>query len=562
MDDVIFIIRKSRIKLTGLFFCFLLAAITSFFSLLPEQFVSLILNSLSNNDIAASKSPFSFLTGETNQYHVLTYVFMFFIFSLLAILLKNYYSYLATVISEKIISNVRASVFKKLTTLKFDTQLKLYKGDVVNLVINDTARLSFIFERPFYTLLSDLVDFIFISIYLIIVDYKILIIQLLIVPLIYLASIVTGRKQRVVAKKTRDYDSLLAEKSEQLVSQFEKVKVHNGEAYENKNFGYILSKSLKTRVSGARSLALFFPIEGGARVLGVSIVMLYTIHNIYENFLPIGALAINLSYANKFFSPVRNIASYYQLIQKGIISCKEIRHLYSLDSENNEGAVTKTFNSIRISVKNLSLGFSERKLLNKLSFSCGSGEMLIVKGASGTGKTSLLRTILRLYHPAAGTIFLNDTDITTLDIEGYRSILTYISQNFYIDKENIIDNIAYPDSDIDHARALSIIKKLNLSHLLDSNCNAEDGKIFSGGEQLRISFGRCLYNQAPIVLLDEVFSNIDKQNIEMLINCISELLAKGTAIILVTHFLNERLTNMACRVIEMKDYTLDITKNL
>lgn len=200
-------------------------------------------------------------------------------------------------------------------------------------------------------------------------------------------------------------------------------------------------------------------------------------------------------------------------------------------------------------VNNLKIYLDEVELVKEISFKCHKNELILIKGRSGSGKTSIIRAFVGLYKVSNGMIYINGIDINSYSNKELRAAISYCGQRTFLHDDTIINNILYPNSSRDLNGILAYLEKLNLKHLNIDETIGDDGNKLSGGEKSRVAFLRAVMKNSKILLLDEATSALDKDNENIVIDLLQELKQDGWAIIFCTHSNNEELINIADKVV-------------
>jgi len=251
-----------------------------------------------------------------------------------------------------------------------------------------------------------------------------------------------------------------------------------------------------------------------------------------------------------------NIIQYY-----GTLSAVDnfIEDLYIISKKNaNNANNTKSSNNIikngNIIINNLNFAYNKnKKLFKNFYLTIKDKEKVAIIGPSGNGKSSLIKIIMGYYSVSNNTIFIDDKDINSYNLNDLRKQISYVNQNSKLFNKSVYENIQYGNDstkdDIDNLCKKIKIDNIfkNLKNGLETNVGI-DGNNLSGGQRQLVHILRCICQKNKIVILDEPTSAIDKENTNNIINIIDEL-SKNSTLILITH--DESILSLVDRVIKL-----------
>ena len=193
------------------------------------------------------------------------------------------------------------------------------------------------------------------------------------------------------------------------------------------------------------------------------------------------------------------------------------------------------------SLNDISKSYNGKKILNKINIEIKKGQIIGISGDSGSGKTTLVSIIKQILKEDEGNIYVDDIKINSKNVLSWQQKIGFVSQDTFILKGSILENIAFGVQEIDYdydlikevlklANLEEFVAKRNLNYLLDEN-----GKNISGGQIQRIAIARSLYAQSEILIFDEFTSSIDKKNELKILETVKNLKESNKTIIIISH---------------------------
>jgi ABC transporter, ATP-binding protein len=228
---------------------------------------------------------------------------------------------------------------------------------------------------------------------------------------------------------------------------------------------------------------------------------------------------------------------------------------------NNEDkkSYTKTFKEINsIKADNISFSYYEGEpIISNLNFEINRGDFVFIHGLSGSGKTTLIKLLLKIMNVKNGRLMLNGINYTEISGEEIRNCIAYLSQKPFIFDGTIFENIKWANETISEEDAVNALNTVGLAELSLNELIGETGRQLSGGEKQRIALARCIVKEAPILIFDEPFSQIDEASEKIISEYI--LKQKNKIRIVVSHKLE--MQNHADFIISFKDGEINVQNN-
>jgi subfamily B ATP-binding cassette protein MsbA len=260
----------------------------------------------------------------------------------------------------------------------------------------------------------------------------------------------------------------------------------------------------------------------------------------------VGALTVILSYLNKFFSPVKDLAKMTNAVAQAVVAMERIQQLLEIDEiiAQKPNAIAPDKLKGEIVFEQISFGYNhDATILKDISMRINSGERIGICGPTGCGKSTVASLIPRFYDPWTGRILIDGTDITDYDLEGLRKQVGFVLQDTLLFYGSIAENIAYgkpaatKDEIINAARLANAEEFiLKMPHGYDTLVG-ERGITLSGGQRQRIGIARAIIRDSPILILDEPTAALDTESERLVMEALEKLM-EGRTVITITHRLS------------------------
>lgn len=550
------LIRESGTSPSTLISILMLACISSLLAVLPPHFLGATINALVGAGVSSQETIFSpirlmndclaWVVASYSITPVILFLTMFFIFNFIYQVVRNIFAVYVSLFADNFILFIRKICFTKILQSKKNDISQFESGDLVHRTINDTQQLDYLIGTPLYTICSDIIDLIWISVILVLIDWKILFILTSVIPILYIISKKTGQLQRVYATTIQQNEASCTGFVQRTILGIDTVKAYQGEQREITAFSLLCDESFAARKRSSINLGFFFPQEGVLRALGTIAAIAYAAFLTTKDVTYIGAIPVLLVYTTKFYAPIGNWARHYQTIQRGIVSYRRLREILDIQEESPTHHQTARLEQTLPFKINGSIRLESGNTVS-LSINATSPGIIILKGRSGVGKTRFIKSILGLGCAFDGDLKLGATSLPLH--QDLRNHIALATQDGHFIPGTLAENISYPASKFDKNKCQRIIDSLQLNYNLD-HCIIEYGRNLSIGEQRRVILGRALYSDKPVLILDEIDANVDKDTRNNIYQTIRNEMSKRV-IIMVSHIHTGELNNYVSTSITM-----------
>jgi ATP-binding cassette, subfamily B, bacterial len=367
-------------------------------------------------------------------------------------------------------------------------------------------------------------------------------ISLVIIPLYLLIAWTSAKKLEFGLTEYYQKWEGVSTRIQDALSGIKTVKLSGAEDRELKNLEDASSEAYADYIHRSRMANKYEFWETVLTHLSTALVLGYGGYLTLENKLTPGDVVMFVTYLDRLYSPIDNLATLWISLQQNFVSISRAFKLTDRPEEPREGKNLLLKNG-EIEFKEIEFSYTpDRKILDKVSFTIEPGKMTALVGPSGAGKTTIIDLLLRLYKPDSGNIFIDGQNISNLDPATIRKQIGIISADGALFNGTIRDNISYKKPDADIREIEEAVNAAGLEHTvkrLPLNLETrvgENGIGLSVGERQRIQIARILLAKPRILILDEATANLDYATEGEIKFSIEEIRKQNTVIIIAHRF--------------------------
>ncbi|TCS37155.1 ATP-binding cassette, subfamily B, MsbA [Reinekea marinisedimentorum] len=457
-------------------------------------------------------------------------------------------------IGSKILTNLSCRLYEHIQMLPMGYFIDRKKGAILSLLSNDIAIISHFLSGILTSLVPSALILIGAAFMMVSIHSVTGLVILALIPLFYVVLKLLGKglapiSQELVAKQAGQ----LAISSEN-ISQIKLIKTFNREDHELHKFKAKADELYRLRKKQLHLQALLSPFIQLMVSCGVLAVILITVVNYQAGALGMSDIISLLMYGFLFVRPISNLAHLYGQVQqaKGA-SHRILETLNTLPEPVDEGTKSVTITG-SITLKDVTFSYTPgQAVIRGLSFDIRPGQIVVLRGPNGRGKSTILHLLMRFIEPQQGTIFMDGYNIHEINLRALRQQIGLVSQEVSLYEGTINDNIAfgYPQAtsaEIEKAArkagAHRFIEQLDKGYMTPVG---EEGVKLSGGQRQKIALARALMSKPKIMLLDEPTSMFDMASSIRFKDQFASIL-KDMTVIIASH--DDELVKLADQVLE------------
>lgn len=422
---------------------------------------------------------------------------------------------LQTITAERVAKDLRNSLAGKLSDQTYPFIIRSNPSKLLTNMTSDMDSVKMFVAQAFVTIISSLFVIIGTAVLLIIINWKLALAVLAIVPVIATAFIIVFRKVKVIFRKTREVIDALNRIINESILGAALIRVLNSQQPENQKF---LEKNIESRDLGLTIVRLFSTlvpiIMFVANIAGVTILALGG-HFVVAGSLSLGNFAAFNSYLVMLIFPVMMIGFMSNIIASATASYGRIRTVLDEPPPAENGTVSSVIRG-DISLRNILLSYENKPVLKNISFSVRAGTNNAIIGPTAAGKSQLLLLLANIISSDSGTIEIDNISIEKYTREVFHRQIGFVFQDSVIFNLSLRENIAFSEN-VTEDSLRKAIETAEMSDFIESlpekldTIVSERGTSLSGGQKQRIMLARALAVNPKILLLDDFTSRVDRQ---------------------------------------------------
>lgn len=444
-------------------------------------------------------------------------------------------------ISRRIEYDLRNDLFAHVTSLSASFFDSMRTGEIMSRATNDLANVRMVLGPGIMYSFNTLTMLVYVIFMLLNIDTTLTLLSLVPMPvltlLILLASSLLHTRFTRVQKDLGELTTLVQE-------NISGIRVVKGNCREQGEIASFMKKSGELResnLSASRVFSGFMPLMMTIAGLSTVIILYFGGQAVVEGRISLGQLVALFSYMGLLLWPMMSLGWVINIFQRGSASLKRINVLMETEPEIKDAPDAEVPESIAgsITFNNVSFSYNGKKVLHNIDLDIRPGETVAIVGPTGSGKSSLLQLVPRLYDVDDGSIAVDGIDIRKLSISALRGAIGYVQQETFLFSESVADNIAFGThgrevdmNDVWRAAEVSRISKdiASLAKGIDTVLG-ERGITMSGGQRQRTAIARALVGKPKILLLDDCLSAVDTNTERDILEALRTELQGRTALI-------------------------------
>ncbi|MDH3221488.1 MAG: lipid A export permease/ATP-binding protein MsbA [Gammaproteobacteria bacterium] len=465
-------------------------------------------------------------------------IILIFVVRMVAVFMR---SYCMNYIGRAVINTLRTMMFEKLLTMTSDEYDQSSSAAIVARFSYDVEQVANSVSSSLTVFIQDSLRIIVLLAYMIWLNWQLTAIFLVAGPIVFLIVVKISARFRRISRNIQQSMGGVTQVAQEVIDSNRIVKIFGGDDFERKKFHDVNQENLKLHLKMSIAQSFSAPLIQLIVAIAFAAIVAFATSESMRDVISTGDFVSFIFAMTMLLAPMRVLSSINASIQQGIAAGESVFELTSRDSEHNEGRLPLERAEGRLSFRNVVLRYrrSEQRVLDEISFDVEPFQTVAIVGRSGSGKSSLVNLIPRLYEYDSGEVLLDGERLDRYRIEDLRRQIAYVGQDVRLFNDTIRNNIAYGIADkVDEAQIIEAAKQAHAWEFIEQmpgQLDAEVGErgvLLSGGQRQRIAIARALLKDAPILILDEATSALDTESERFIQHAMEHLMENRTTLVI------------------------------
>jgi subfamily B ATP-binding cassette protein MsbA len=458
---------------------------------------------------------------------------------------SGYYErYLTTSVSQWVGHDLRRTLYQHIQRLSLAEHDQTRSGDLITRVTSDIEAVQDFISQALLGIVVDVVTLVGMVGVMFYLDWHFTLIALSVVPVLFIVVYSYTRRIKRASRAVRKREGHLLSIVQEVLTSIRVVKTFAREDYEQERFETESLANVEAGLQARAVKAKLSPLVEVIVAVGTCLVLWYGARLALGGHLTAGVLIVFLMYLSGMYKPMRDLSKMMDTVSKALVGYERIQEVLDIESRVRDRPHARRAARFRGDIGFDHVGFhydDGPPVLTDLSFRIEAGQVAAFVGPSGTGKTTLVSLIPRLYDPVEGRVLIDGIDLRELQLRSIRDQISFVLQETLLFRTTIWENIAYGKPGASPAEIRKAAELANASEFIEAMPDGYDtmvgerGISLSGGQRQRIAIARALIRDTPILVLDEPTSGLDAGSEQAVIEALDRLMQGRTSVVIAHH---------------------------
>jgi ATP-binding cassette, subfamily B, bacterial len=458
--------------------------------------------------------------------------------------------YFSTWVGERFLLDLRTQLFAHLQHLSLEVLDRRRLGDVLSRLTGDIASIENLVLGGVVDAITFVLRIVVFTGVLLYLSWQLTLVSLIVAPLFWFAARHFSRLIKEASREKRRRSGSISAVAEETLGNAALVQAYNRQGHEVERFRREGQGAFAAQMASSRVRGLFSPLINMIELTGALIVIGLGTWQLSKGQLSLGGLLAFLTLLTQLYSPIRGLSRLTNTIYSASASAERVVELLDERSAVAEPARPRALGRARgsVAVEGVSYRYAEASAdaLHDVSFTAEPGETIALVGASGAGKSTAAKLLLRFHDPSAGRVTLDGIDLRELSLHELRDNIAVVLQETLVFHATVRENIAYGRAGASEAEIEAAARAADAHDFITELPDGYDtvigqrGRRLSGGQRQRIAIARAMVRDAPVLLLDEPTTGLDAASTERVLEPMRRLMSGRTTIVISHNLLSVR----------------------
>jgi len=452
--------------------------------------------------------------------------------------------YLTTSVSQWVTHDLRRTLYNHIQRLSLAEYDKTQTGDLISRVTSDINAVQDFINSALLGIIVNVLTLVGMAGVMFYINWRFTLIALSIAPALFAVVYYLTRRIKKASREVRKKESELVSIVQEVLTSVRVVKAFAREDFEVTRFESQSLENVETALEARSIKAKLTPIVDVMVAIGTCLVLAYGARLALSGQISAGVLIVFLLYLGKMYKPMRDLSKSTDTVSKAIVGYERIEEVLEIEARVRDLPRARKAPRFKGKIEFEHVNFAydgKTPVLKDISFEIEPGQVAAIVGPSGTGKTTIISLIPRLYDPQSGTIKIDGVDIRRYKLRSVREQISFVLQETLLFHTSVWENIAYGKPDAPPDQIIRAAKQANAHEFIEQLSEGygamvgERGVTLSGGQRQRIAIARAIVRDTPILVLDEPTTGLDSSSEQAVIEALERLMEGKTCIVVAHH---------------------------